>query len=185
MPFMNFLPEDATQLHLFEKYPESSKLILEFTEVLLRGPSPFTVAERELIGAFTSNLNGCQFCFGVHAAAAEHFGVDPALLESLLEDIETAAIDDKLKPILRYVRKLTLDPTRMTQADADAILDAGWDEDAFHHVVSVCALFNYYNRVINGHGIKGSPVYLEECGKRLASSGYASIMDMLKNTMDR
>ena len=39
-------------------------------EALLRGPSPLSAAEREIIVAHVSRLNQCAFCFKSHAATA-------------------------------------------------------------------------------------------------------------------
>lgn len=179
MPFMKSLPDDASQLHIFRKNPDSTRHLLAFTEVLLRGPSTLSLAERELIAAYTSGLNGCAYCVGTHKAAAEAHGAESGLVDKLLADIETAPVADKLKPLFRYARTLTLTPTKVTQADADAIFDAGWDDDAFHSMISICALFNYYNRILEGHGIHGTPDYHAEAGARLAKGGYAVLIDML------
>lgn len=72
----------------------------------------------------------------------------------MLSDLEASAVDTKLKPVLRFTRKLTQSPSRMVQADADAIFDAGWDEDCFHFTVMICSLFNFYNRLVDGYGVK-------------------------------
>jgi alkylhydroperoxidase family enzyme len=48
-------------------FPETRKPLIEFHEVLLRGPSPFTEAERELIAAYVSGLNRCRYCHGVRS----------------------------------------------------------------------------------------------------------------------
>ncbi len=179
MPFMKSLPPDASQLHIFRQNPDSTRHLLAFTEVLLRGPAPLSLAERELIAAYTSGLNGCAYCLGTHRAAAEVLGAEPGLVDKLLADIDTAPVAEKLRPLFRYARTLTLTPTKVTQADADAIFDAGWDEDAFHSVISICALFNYYNRILEGHGIQGTPDYHVEAGARLAKGGYAALIEML------
>lgn len=179
MPFMKSLPPDASQLHIFRQNPESTRHLLAFTEVVLRGPSTLSLAERELIAAYTSGLNGCVYCLGTHRAAAEALGAESGLVDKLLADIETAPVGDKLKPLFRYARTLTLTPTKVTQADADAIFDAGWDEDAFHSLISICALFNYYNRILDGHGIQGTPDYHAEAGARLAKGGYVALLDRL------
>ena len=55
-----------------------------------------------------------------------------------------------MKPILRYARKLTQSPARMTAADAAAVYDAGWNDDALYSTVLVTALFNFYNRLADG-----------------------------------
>ena len=84
-----------------------------------------------------------------------------------------------MKPILRYVRKLTLSPSRMTQADADAIFAAGWNEQALHDAVSTCALFNFMNRLLEGHGVKGSAAVYAARGKALREAGYSPLLATL------
>jgi uncharacterized peroxidase-related enzyme len=178
MPFRKWLPENARPGLLLKPHPESGELIMRLTEILLRGPSTLTPAQRELIAAYTSAVNACEFCYGAHAATAEALGVDERWLTRLIDDIDTAPVDDKLKPILRYVRRLTRSPARVTQADVDAIFAAGWDEDAFFHVVTICGLFNFYNRLIDGYGVKSNAVYRKQVGERLATQGYTSALQI-------
>lgn len=179
MSFLKSLPEDAVLLHVFKAYPATSRPLIEYHEALLRGPSPLTVAERELVAAFVSGLNACHYCHGVHEATARKFGVAEGLLIRLLSDIDSTPVADRLKPILRYVKKLTLAPAKMTQADADAVFAAGWDDRALHDAVSVCALFNFMNRLVEGHGIKGDAEYFDAASKRLRAGGYAGLLKLL------
>ncbi len=178
MPFLKSLPDDARPGVLLKRHPQSGELMFHFTEVLLRGPASLTPAERELIAAYTSGINTCEFCCATHTATAEALGVEPGMLEQLLDDIDTAPVDERLKPILRFVSKLTRTPTAMTQADAGSIFEAGWDEDAYYHAVSICGLFNYYNRLIEGYGVKSAPAYRDLVGKRLAEQGYLSALEV-------
>jgi uncharacterized peroxidase-related enzyme len=131
----------------------------------LRDPSPLTVAERELIAAYVSGLNACTYCHGAHTVAATAFGIDESVFADLMADLDTATVDGRIKPILAYVRKLTLSPARMVEADAEAVYAAGWDEQALFDAVSVCALFNFMNRIVEGSGIKRNP--LEETPEEL------------------
>lgn len=55
-----------------------------------------------------------SICHGVHAETARAFGVEEGLMEQLLTDVDSAPVQDKLRPLLRYARKLTLEPARMT-----------------------------------------------------------------------
>lgn len=48
-------------LHLFAYKSENTAHLLHFTEGVMRGPSPLSPGQRELIAAFTSNLNHCPF----------------------------------------------------------------------------------------------------------------------------
>lgn len=154
MAFLPSLPEKAHLADVFTSFPAMVKPLLELSDVLLRAPSPLSIGEREMIAAFVSGLNACQFCHAAHKISARAFGIGEQIIAELLEDIETANVSEKLKPLLTYVKKLTLTSSRMTEADAKAVLDAGWDEQAFHDAVAVCALFNFMNRLLDGMGIK-------------------------------
>jgi len=180
MPFLPSLPDDSTLLNVFQKYPDLSIVVLDYHERLMRGDSPLSRGERELIAAYASGLNACRYCHGVHSATAEAYGIESGLLESLIDDIDVAPVDERLKPILRYARKLTLEPAKMTQADADAVFAAGWDEDALYHAVCVCALFNYMNRLVEGMGIKAPENYFSEAALRIRDLGYGKMADRLR-----
>ncbi len=73
----------------------------------MRGPSPSTPGEREMIAAYVSGVNSCRFCFGVHSRVAAGFGIDERVFATLMEDPQSAPVDARMQPVLRYVRKLT------------------------------------------------------------------------------
>jgi uncharacterized peroxidase-related enzyme len=176
MPYLPSLPANAALLEVFRAYPETAgPLIVDYQEVLLRGPSPLSVAERELIAAYVSVVNSCGYCHRVHTATATAFGIGEGTLTALLTDIDTAPVDERLKPLLHYVEKLTRTrtPSRMTETDAAAVFAAGWDERALHDAVSVCALFNFMNRFVDGLGISASADYFTVAAQRLTEGGYA------------
>jgi uncharacterized peroxidase-related enzyme len=175
MPYLKSLPADSRLLQVFQAYPETSRPLVDYHELLMRGESPLTISERELIAAYVSGLNGCGYCHGVHTATAEAFGVPPGLLSALLADLDSAPVDDGIRVLLRYVGKLTTSPARLTGADADAVYAAGWDERALHDAVLVCALFNFMNRMVNGLGITADDSYYTLSGKRLHDGGYAGL----------
>jgi uncharacterized peroxidase-related enzyme len=164
---------------VFRAYPDTARPLLDYHELVMRGPSPFTVAERELIAAYVSGVNECGYCHGVHTATAEAFGIPEGLLEALLADLDTAPVDEKIRAVLRYVGKLTTAPARLTDDDAAAVLAAGWDERALHDAVIVCALFNFMNRMVNGLGIKADESYFALSGKRLRDVGYTGLAVLL------
>ncbi len=155
--FFPSLREDGAQLKDIQApFAEIYKLWGQFSQALMRGPGPLSVADRELIATYTSGVNACTYCYHDHTMAAEHFGIEPAVFESLMDDVESAPIDGKMKPLLRYVGKLTASPSKLTQADADAVFDAGWSESELHFAILVSARFNCINRLVQGHGIEHS-----------------------------
>ena len=170
MAFLPSLPEDPHLSDVITRFPKYWAPLMAFHDILLRGPSPFTIGERELIAAYVSGLNACQFCLGAHVVFAEAFGIDGAVFDALLADLDSADVDTRLKPVLAFARKLTLDQARMTPADAQAILDAGWPEEAVNDVTMVTATFNFMNRVIHGHGVVPNPDLLAARRQAMVSS---------------
>jgi uncharacterized peroxidase-related enzyme len=157
---------------LYRTHPASGKPLGELTEAAMRGASPFTQGQRELIAAYVSGLNACTYCHGTHVAVAAACGIAADLFKALLTDIETAPLDVMMKPILQYARKLTLSPASITESDAALIYDAGWDDNALYSTVLVTALFNFYNRLVDGVGLTLPEGYEAEAGRRLSTKGY-------------
>lgn len=185
MSYLRSLPADAVLLNVFQTYPDTARPLLDYHELIMRGPSPFTVAERELIAAYTSGVNNCDYCHGVHAATAEAFGIPAGVLTAALADLDTAPVDERLKPVLRYVAKLTRTPARLTEDDADAVYAAGWDDRALHDAVMVCALFNFMNRMVEGLGIHADASYFPVSANRLHQRGYAALAAMLDTAAEQ
>ncbi len=178
MPFLPSLPKGASLRNLFKAFPDTSTPLIQFHEALLRGPSPFTEGERELIATYVSGLNHCRYCHAVHSATAELLGIKHEQVDSKI-DIDTAVVDAKMRPVLRYAGKLTQQPSSVTQEDADAIFAAGWDEAALYYTVAVTALFNFMNRLVEGMGIQLEPTYVKPASERLAKRGYLPLIDMI------
>ncbi|NCT05003.1 MAG: peroxidase-related enzyme [Sphingomonadales bacterium] len=173
MPVFPSIEGEPALDKVFKRFPHTVMPLLEYHDRLLRDRSPLTVAERELIAAYVSGINACTYCHGAHVVAARAFGIDADVFEGLMADLESSAIDEKLKPLLAYVGKLTRTPAMMAQADADRVYAAGWDEKALFDAVSVCALFNFMNRIVEGSGIKSNPLEADqaEIDARLARMG--------------
>lgn len=179
MSFLNSLPENPVLMDVFRRFPDTSRPLLDYHEVLMRGPAPFSVAERELIAAYVSGVNSCDYCHGVHTVTAEVCGIEQGAIPAALADLDAAPVEDTLRPVLRYVGKLTRTPSALTPEDAEAVRAAGWDDSALHYAVMVCALFNFMNRMVEGHGISAGPDYFAESGKRLKETGYAGLNRLL------
>lgn len=175
MSYLNSLPDDAVLVDVFKLYPETSRPLLDYHEVVMRGPSPFSIAEREMIAAYVSGVNACGYCHGVHTVTAEVCGIEVGAVPAAVADLDTAPVDERMRPVLRYVEKLTRTPSAIGRADAEAVLAAGWDERALHYAVMVCALFNFMNRMVEGHGITAGPEYFARSGVRLNELGYSGL----------
>lgn len=171
------LPADATVRHALQLNPDAGRLLSEYHQQILRGPSPLSIADRELIAAYVSGLNRCNFCHGTHLAAAELFGVPGELVRSLVENEELTAAPEKLRSLLAYARKLTIDQSGITAEDVEKVFRAGWSERALHDLILVAAMFNFMNRFVHGHGIEGNQPLWTERGRYLFENGYTGVVD--------
>ena len=185
MPYLTSLGAGASLIDLFKAFPATSAPLIQFHEALLRGPSPLTAVERELVAAYVSGLNGCRYCHGVHTATAERMGVERGLLPRIVQSGNFDGVGVKLQPILALARKLTLAPSSVTKADTDAVAAAGWNDAALYYAVAVTALFNCMNRLVEGLGIELEPSYVSSAAERLAERGYLPLLEMMKLPPER
>ncbi len=91
-----------------------------------------------------------------------------------MTDLETSLLDEKHKALFRFVDKVNHDSPRITEADMASLYAAGWDDDAIYFTITVCALFNFYNRWIDASGVHAlSDEAHRQGGKRTAANGYS------------
>jgi len=166
--------EQPEMIDVLAKYPAGFTGLCDYHDAILRGPSELSVAQRELIATYVSGLNNCSFCYGAHRTFAEVHGIDPDLFEQLVADPQSAGVEAKLLPILAYARKLTQAPAMVTEADAARVYEAGWGEEALFTAVSVTALFNLMNRLVEGTGITADPM-LRNASRRRVQDNIANL----------
>lgn len=147
------LPEHAHLADVFRHFGRGVWPLCEFHDIVLRGESDWSVAERELMAAYVSGLNACGFCHDSHTMIAELHGINAGVLKELLENPSHPAIAPQLAAVLVYLRKLTLTPSRLTDADAQAVFQQDVSEQALYDAITVCALFNFMNRLVDGCGV--------------------------------
>jgi alkylhydroperoxidase family enzyme len=92
---------------------------------------------------------------------------------SVLRDLETSALDDRHKALFRFVQKVNVDSPRIAPGDMTVLHEAGWDDEAIYYAITVCALFNFYNRWVDASGVHAlSDEAHRAGGKRSAAHGY-------------
>ncbi len=91
----------------------------------------------------------------------------------MLENHRTAPIDDKRKALFSFIEKMNAASTTIGPADIQALERAGWTQEAIYDAITVCALFNFYNKWIDATGVQDmTPEGYATSGKRLADGGY-------------
>ncbi len=171
MSNFSFLKTEDGVLEIFTHNPDRFTPLGESMENILKGPSELSVMERELIFAFVSACNACTFCVGAHETTAKAFGLEPGVLDQLLNSEWPESINKKLQPCLELSKKVTKDSSRIVRQDVLAVIDAGWKEETAHDVISITAMATCLNFLLNSHGVSGSPKYFKLYAEMFGSDG--------------
>ena len=146
------------------------------TQEAMRGPSAWSVGDRELMAAFVAKTNQCEFCTKAHAAVAQGAYRDEKKVSAVLSDLDTApdirAIEEPLHATLLMLGKLT----REHAVDADdmrAVLAAGASRQQIEDALAVCFSFNVIGRLADAFGFSvPGPQAFEAGAKYLLARGY-------------
>lgn len=175
MAYINLNNELPGIVGLMNYRPETAKPLNELAEILLRGPSPLTSAEREMIASYVSYQNECHFCHSSHgAAAAHHMDGNLDLLDDIKNDFQKTEIPPKLRKLLDIAKKVQILGNKVTEEDIEAARKEGATDREIHDTVLIAAAFCMYNRYVDGLGTwapRENQAY-DESGKRLAHEGY-------------
>ena len=95
-------------------------------------------------------------------------------MQSVVTDLETSGLDDRHKVLFRFMDQVNHASPSIRMGDLDRVRAAGWSDEELYFAITVCALFNFYNRWIDSTGVHAlSDEAHREGGKRSARTGYA------------
>lgn len=173
-------------IKLFSGYPlpDAAKLVFyrpnfygnpakNFTHRAMRGPSAWSVGERELMAAYVSRMNECTFCIKAHSAVSAKAYGNKNIVDEVLNDLATAGIDPGLKATLTMLGKLTRENS-INAADMRTVLDAGVSFQQIEDALAIGFAFNVTNRLADAFGffIPSDKAY-EAGAAYLLKRGYA------------
>jgi len=142
------------------------------TQEAMRGPSAWSVGDREVMAAFVANTNQCDFCIKAHSAVAAAAWRDAKKVSAVLSDFETAPIEEPLRATLRMLRKLTREHT-VDANDMRAVLAAGASRQQIEDALAVCFSFNVIGRLADAFEFfVPGPAAFESGAKYLLARGY-------------
>src|SRR3569833_2868435 len=135
---------------LLEYRKDTGQPIRDLTQILMRGHSTLTEAERELIATIVSHGNQCKFCTTAHAAAADLLLGDKTTTQLMRDDIELTPVSEKMKALLTIAAAVgkngkLVTPEMVTRAKGEGATDL-----EIHDTVLIAALFSLYNRYVDG-----------------------------------
>lgn len=158
--------------------PETAGPLNALAEALLHAPHPTLGAgERELIAAYVSGLNECNFCCSSHSAfAAAQLDGGMSLVQQVRADVETADVSPKLRALLRIAAKVQQDGRKVTADLVEQARAEGATEVDIHDAVLIAAAFCMFNRYVDGLGtvLPLDPSAYEQTAERIKANGYVA-----------
>jgi uncharacterized peroxidase-related enzyme len=152
-----------------EFYGEPMKHV---TQEAMRGPSLWSIGDRELMAAVVAKTNECAFCTAAHAAVARGAYRDAARVAAVLANLDTAPIEVPLKATLKLLRKLS-DEHTVSADDMRAALASGVTRSQIEDALAVAFAFNVTARLAEAFGffVPGSEA-MDAGAKYLLARGY-------------
>ncbi|MGH9585840.1 MAG: carboxymuconolactone decarboxylase family protein [Acidobacteriaceae bacterium] len=143
------------------------------TQDAMRGPSAWSVGDRELMAAFVAKANRCEFCIKAHSAVAQRaYHRDGKKFPELTPDVDIATIEEPLRATLLMLSKLTREHA-VNAEDMRAVLAAGASPGQIEDALAVCFSFNVLTRLADSFGFfVPGPEAFEAGAKYLLARGY-------------
>jgi uncharacterized peroxidase-related enzyme len=156
--------------------PDTARALNELAEILLRNDNnTLTRGERELIGAYVSDLNDCFFCHNVHGALAQHYmQCDTQYIDDIKKDFRSTQLSEKMKSLLSIAGSVQKSGRQVTAAQIEAAKNAGATDKEIHDTVLIAAAFCMFNRYVDGLATwapTDRQVYIDRAPRR-AEEGY-------------
>lgn len=145
----------------YAKRPEHFRAFMGYHDVLMRGPSGLSRAEREAIVVAVSSDNRCLYCVVAHGAALRILGKDPMLADQIAVNWRTAGLSPRLRTILEFASRVNEPGFFATDAEIDALGAAGLSDDDIWDVAAVAAFFGFSNRMAGLMDMRPNPEFYE------------------------
>jgi len=151
--------------------PELIRAYQALAAAIIDGPKPhLPMPERQLVAAFVAHLNRCGYCETWHGMLARQYMHDEGLYEELISEDSRAQVPPRLRAMVEYAKRLTMEPASVTVHDIQTLRSAGLQEVEILDLNQVIALLNYSNRVALGLGVELEPEVAAE-SRRNSSRG--------------
>lgn len=134
--------------------PDEFRAFFAYHDALMDKDEGLSKAERELIVVATSGLNRCQYCVVAHGAILRIRAKNPLIADQVAVNWRKADLSDRQRAMLAYAEKVTLDAQSITDADHQALDQAGFTADEIWDIGAIAAFFGMSNRLVNAGDIR-------------------------------
>ena len=162
---------------LFAFRPEVAQPLSALADVLLHAESSLSRGERELIAAYVSSLNDCEFCHQSHAAVAScHLGDEGSTVTAVVRDAYSAPVSPKMKALLAIAARVQRSGREVRPTDIERARKEGATDIEIHDTVLIAAVFCLCNRYVDGLATwaPDDPDFYRQRAALVAQNGYAA-----------
>jgi len=155
--------------------PETAGPLMDLANVLLHAENSLPRGDRELIAAYVSGLNDCDFCASSHSAfAAAQLPGGADLVRLVRLDGEDAPVSEKMRALLTIAAAVRSGGREVTPESVERARTAGATDLEIHDTVLIAAAFCMYNRYVDGLGTVApdDPRGYERAAVSVVESGY-------------
>ena len=129
-----------------------------YNDLMLAG-SGLTKLEREMIAVAVSSINKCFYCLTAHGAAVRELSGDPILGEMMVMNWRVADLDARQTAMLTFAEKVTVESSKIVEADRDALRTVGFTDRDIWDIANVAGFFNMTNRVASSTDMRPNDGY--------------------------
>jgi len=145
----------------YAKRPEHFRAFMHYHDLLMKGPSGLSRAEREAIVVAVSAENDCLYCVTAHGAALRILGKDAIVADQIATNWRTADLTERLHAILTFASRVNERGFVASDKEIAELKAAGLSDDDVWDIAAVAAFFGFSNRMAGTMDMRPNPQFYE------------------------
>jgi 4-carboxymuconolactone decarboxylase len=131
----------------YARRPEHFRAFMQYHDLLMKGPSGLSRAEREAIVVAVSAENDCLYCVVAHGAALRILGKDEVVADQIAVNWRTADLSPRLRAILTFASRVNEPRFAAEEREIAELRAAGLSEHDVWDVAAIASFFGFSNRM--------------------------------------
>jgi len=145
----------------YAKRPEHFRAFMHYHDLIMKGPSGLSRAEREAIVVAVSAENECLYCVTSHGAALRILGKDPVVADQIATNWRTADITPRLRAILTFASRVNEPGFAATDRELAELKAVGLSDDDAWDIATVAGFFGFSNRMAGFMDMRPNPQFYD------------------------
>lgn len=145
----------------YAQRPEHFRAFVQYHDLLMKGPSGLSRAEREAIVVVVSAENVCLYCVTAHGAALRILGKDPVVADQIATNWRTADLSPRLRAILTFASRVNEPGFAANEEEIAKLRAAGLGENDVWDIAAIAGFFGFSNRMAGLMDMRPNPQFYE------------------------